>query len=278
MLRSYILLLKGVVASWTSKKQARLAYLALEHASFADFQTGESNFELLDELDRTMKDHASSWTEHHWTSRQFDAISPVGYDSFISAAVNYGLCAYVRIKVLTGHQLTSGSKQGKLSRPKTRSLFDIAVNNNDPKFRLAPGSSNMVSLLLQQGAKPSDMYSNATIWERALFWSDGLLSNQDKLGGRGGAIWLDNLRQRLAVVDLLIQHGANIKLFTEADGTTQTALNRIQAMDFSAFFPTETGELMDRLRYTDPKEHTLSVRSKGGFRSLFGVIGKYRGW
>jgi hypothetical protein len=282
LLRSYILLLKGIVASWVPEKLARVAYLALEHASFADFETGASNAELLDELDRTMTDHMGRSEGLHWTSRQFGDISPLGYDSFIAAAVNYGLCAYVRAKALSGVPLVFSSRQGlrrllqdKAPRHRVRPLFDVAVNN-DPRFRLAPGSSNMVSLFLQQGAMPSDKYLNATIWERALFGSDGLLANQDKLGGRGGATWLDNLRQRLEIVDLLIQHSADVMASIETNGARLTALNRIQSMDFSVFFPEETIELVSRLKYGSVKEQRLRARNKGGFRS-FGIIAKERG-
>lgn len=141
------------------------ASLALEHAAHTDFVTGRPNTALLDEFDRTMACHLEEWSKEnkvHWANHNvlgFGSLPSTRiHDSFLSVAVRYNLCAYVKQKLLREHQ--------SMVRSTGWSLLDFAVS---PAFLAAmqsyPVSPKVVALLLQYGAEPNKSSHGRSPWE-----------------------------------------------------------------------------------------------------------------
>jgi hypothetical protein len=146
-----------------------LVQSALQHANLAMKATGYPYVDILDELDSVVDSHCTSLggtldqldlrkSGAHWANflNLYNRHSPTdigtktNQDSFLGLAVSFGLTAYV------GEQVKKSGK--KAGRP----LLDYLA------YPISPIKSDMVILLLTNGADPNGIFSGSSIWQYML--------------------------------------------------------------------------------------------------------------
>jgi hypothetical protein len=226
IMRSYLLHLKRINTS--GEDQMRRAYMILEHAYYAETTTGHSDVGLLDELERTM----SLWSRigpDRWTDSQ----STPNNTNFLTIALSYGLCAYMRTKLSTG-SFSNSNGSNDLGR-----LLDYALNSSSIDVRM-PCSHQMVELLLQYGCHPNKKYGKCTIWENALFSTTTLMRDPNAYKQT-----VEMLERRLRILELLVQYGADPDVVEDLQerNSGRTAIGAIKE-EFGTVLPRETERLV----------------------------------
>jgi hypothetical protein len=181
LLKSCILQLKHLDSAQRFDSLWRIASTAMFHARYSDSEESAPLEALLDELDKTIAFHGNistmgmrgHWAEHNQTA--------AWKNSFLSLAVQYGLCNYLDMKL--------SKDSSPLRRKSGRPLLDYAVNPMDYTTDFVGPS--ITAILLQHGADPNGKVGRQSIWE-------AFLSRQCSLK-RGK----DTMRERLATFELL---------------------------------------------------------------------------
>lgn len=185
---------------------------AMHYAYLADINTLQSNEDILEELDRVAsKRYSSHSNSKHWsTELQSRAASqyPGTMDSFISYTAQCGLFLYLKRKISNN----KGLRRLKPGRP----LLDYAVYPYIPR----PPNQNcakIVSLLLQSGASPNELFLGRSPWQRTIFYS---LEDPDQ-------------PHLLEVLNLLVEHGADVNAFCDM-GRDHSQLSALSAVRYTA--------------------------------------------
>lgn len=265
---SHIVQLKllGTSDSHSMTSLRHKASLALEHAAHTDFVTGRPNTALLNEFDRTMARHLEEWSKEngvHWANHNelgFGSLPSTRiHNSFLSIAVRYNLCAYVKQKLLQEHQ--------PIESLTGRSLLDFAVN---PVFLTTmqsyPVSPKVVALLLQYGAEPNKTSNGRSPWENALLWDLALHEEREKM-----KLWSEeSIRMRAGVLRTLIQHGANPSVRVRWMGRGIFSPSEVIKICFQDTIPDEESAIQDLLCF---KEAEVAA---GNGRSLVGIFADWK--
>ncbi|KAG7290324.1 hypothetical protein NEMBOFW57_000324 [Staphylotrichum longicolle] len=149
--------------------------------------------------------------EMHWSNFHFDPAcfhQRSWQDSFLSLAIQFGLCNYVKA------ELGKGNSAGKVLRSKKgRPLLDYAlVPSTIAPYHLA--KPRLVKTLLDHGADPNAKFEKRTCWERALQWQH---ESYASAASEGGGWTLDEARgraeERIEIFQLLVSRHADVRSF-----------------------------------------------------------------
>lgn len=222
LLRSCVAQLSVARCALSVNAYRSVALQAMVHAHQADPRPSLDYFQLLERLDHVMvrnlqvtgslRQSGSHWATHECSLCESEDPDEEGcdisanQDSFISLAVQYGLCNFLA---------DSFKKNKKLLQQKPgRPLLDYALwpgvdMHAEERF---PASPEVIRILLQHGANPNEPFNGRTCWENGLTFLSSISSGSDDLDA-------NFILERLEFVVLLVQANANLAAIDTPDGT-----------------------------------------------------------
>ncbi|KAF8859935.1 hypothetical protein BDZ45DRAFT_741784 [Acephala macrosclerotiorum] len=196
-----------------------VALQAMVHAHQADPNPSREYFQLLQRLDQVMirnlnwnvDGNNNHWATHDCFQCEHEDPDESGYalaedrDSFVSLAVQYGLCNFLADSLRRDKTLLPL----KAGRPLLDySLWPGADLHAEKRF---PSNPDVTRILLQYGANPNERFNGRTCWENGLTFLWAISNGRDDLDP-------EFISRRLNSIGLLVKANASLLVLQTADG------------------------------------------------------------